>query len=266
MSFMIKLIATDMDGTLLTDEGKFAPDFFDVLRQLNEKDIKFVAASGRSCYSLKKVFSPHDREIFYISDNGGYINYGNNSEVIHPMTSSQVFSTVEACLGIDKLQIILCAKDRAYFLNPDREHLSSINYYYTDYEIINDYKNLNEQILKVALYDPFGSSENAYPKIKDKLDKSLRAVVSSVNWIDIMNKDLNKGTALKRMQNILDITQDETMAFGDFNNDIEMLKCAKYSFAMQNATEQVKEYANYIADTNNNFGVVKAIKQFVLDK
>ena len=68
------------------------------------------------------------------------------------------------------------------------------------------------------------------------------------------------------MQNILGITKDETMAFGDFNNDIEMLKCAKYSFAMQNATEQVKEYANYIADTNNNYGVVKAIKQFVLDK
>ena len=133
-----------------------------------------------------------------------------------------------------------------------------------NYEIIDDYKNLNEQILKVALFDVFGSSVNSYPKIKDKLDKNLSAVVSSVNWIDIMNKNLNKGTAVKRLQNLYNIRKEETMAFGDFNNDIEMLKCAQYSFAMENASDELKKYANYTADTNNNFGVVKAIKEFVL--
>ena len=261
---MIKLITSDMDGTLLNDRGKFAPDFFDVLKGLNKRNIKFVAASGRSCYALEEVFGNRKNEVSYISDNGGHIKCKDTEEIILPMNRDEVFSTVEICKNIEKLQLILCAKDKAYFLNPDKEYLDAITYYYTSYEIIDDYKNLNEQILKVALFDVFGSAANSYPKIKDKLDKNLSAVVSSVNWIDIMNKDLNKGTAVKRLQKLYNIKEDETMAFGDFNNDIEMLKCARYSFAMDNANEQVKKNANYIADTNNNFGVVKAIKEFVL--
>ena len=261
---MIKLITSDMDGTLLNDKGEFAPDFFDVLKKLSNKNIKFAVASGRSCYALEKVFGIHKKDVLYISDNGGHIKSEDTEEIILPMNKDEVFSTVEICKNIEKLQLILCAKDKAYFLNPDKEYLEAITYYYTNYEIIDDYKNLNEQILKVALFDVFGSSVNSYPKIKDKLDKNLSAVVSSVNWIDIMNKNLNKGTAVKRLQNLYNIRKEETMAFGDFNNDIEMLKCAQYSFAMENASDELKKYANYTADTNNNFGVVKAIKEFVL--
>lgn len=263
---MIKLIVSDIDGTLLNDAKEFAPDFFENLEKLQKENVKFVAASGRSQYTLEKVFHPFERDIIYISDNGGYIKGNSFEKVIMPMTEAQVHSTVETCLNVNGLQVIMCAKDRAYFVCPDMEYIPVISHYYINYEIIDDYRKVNEEILKVAVHDPFGSAKNGYPSIKDKLDEHLSAVVSAYDWLDVMNKDLNKGVAVKFLQDYFNIAEDETLVFGDFNNDIEMLKCAKYSYAMDNASDTVKEAANYIAPSNNDFGVSKVIKEYVLEK
>lgn len=257
---MIKLIVSDLDGTLVNDKKEFAPDFFDILKKLNEKDIKFTIASGRSQYTLEKVFTPMEKEVYYISDNGGYIKGSGIEKVILPLTREQAQKTVQEALKIEKLQIIMCAKDKAYFVRPDFEYIAEISQYYINYEIVDDYEKINEQILKIAIHDPLGSAKNGYPKIKDKLDKDLIAVVSAPDWLDVMNKDLNKGVALSHLQKHFCISPDETMVFGDFNNDIEMLKEAKYSFAMSNANSTVKASANFVAPSNNEFGVVQMIK------
>ena len=93
---MIKLITSDMDGTLLNDKGEFAPDFFDVLKKLSNKNIKFAVASGRSCYALEKVFGIHKKDVLYISDNGGHIKSEDTEEIILPMNKDEVFSTIES--------------------------------------------------------------------------------------------------------------------------------------------------------------------------
>ena len=141
---MIKLIVSDIDGTLLNDAKEFAPDFFENLEKLQKENVKFVAASGRSQYTLEKVFHPFERDIIYISDNGGYIKGNNFEKVIMPMTEAQVHSTVETCLNVNGLQVIMCAKDRAYFVCPDMEYIPVISHYYINYEIIDDYRKVNE--------------------------------------------------------------------------------------------------------------------------
>lgn len=258
---MIKLIVTDLDGTLLNDEKQFAPDFFELLDNLNKQGIKFCAASGRSQYTIEKIFKPYEKDIFYISDNGGYIKGKNIEEVNFPLSYEQSKKTVEECLKTESLNVIVCAKDKAYFVRPNPSVINIVNEYYINYDIIEDYTNIKEQILKIAVYDELGSAVHGYPKVKNNLDKELIGVVSADNWFDIMNKNLNKGIAVKRLQKHFGITPEETMAFGDFNNDIEMLKCARYSFAMANSNDEVKKAANYIAESNNDFGVVKAIKE-----
>lgn len=262
---MIKLIVSDLDGTLVNDKKEFAPDFFEILKELKQKAICFTIASGRSKYTLEKTFESVKGDILYISDNGGYISgkteKENMEEILLPLTHEQAQDTVAQCLKVEGLQIIMCAKDKAYFVRIDEEYLPVISYYYIDYEIIEDYTKIEEQILKVAVFDPKGSASNAHPRLKDKLDKELVSVVSSVEWMDIMNKNLNKGLALKQLQQHLGVTKDETMVFGDYNNDIEMLKCAKYSYAMQNSSDNVKKAANYTAPSNNDFGVAKIIKE-----
>ncbi|MBS4759565.1 MAG: HAD family hydrolase [Clostridium sp.] len=259
---MIKLIVTDLDGTLLTDDRTLPEDFDEVLDKIRKKDILFCAASGRSWYTIKKLFKNNGEKVFYISDNGAYLTDGKcYEEVNFALTKKQSEAVVSECLKIEGLQVIMCAKDRAYFVSPDSKYLNIINEYYINYEIVDDYRKIEEQILKIAVYDPEGSAVNGYPKIKDKLEKELIAVVSANNWFDIMNKNVNKGVALRKIQAHFGITRAETMAFGDFNNDIEMLKEAEYSFAMANSNDCVKSAANYEAESNNNFGVTKAIKE-----
>ena len=79
-----------------------------------------------------------------------------------------------------------------------------------------------------------------------------------------MNKNVNKGAALEKIQKDENISYEETMVFGDFYNDIEMLGKAKFSFVMENANEDMKQYGNYIAKSNRDYGVIKAIKEYVL--
>lgn len=261
---MIKLIASDLDGTLVNSQKNFAPDFYKILKQLKKQGIEFVIASGRSQYGIAKKLKYCTKDITYISDNGGYIKGKNIEKIILPLSKEQSLSTVEECLAIPEAQVIMCAKNISYFISPNLKYIPEITKYYTDYKIIDDYKKVEEQILKIAVYDPISAKENSYKQVNDKLNKELRAVVSSYDWMDIMNKNLNKGYALKILQTHLGITKDETMVFGDFNNDIEMLKEAKYSYAMENSNDEVKKAANFVAPSNDNFGVAKIIKQEVL--
>lgn len=265
---MIKLVVTDLDGTLLNDEMRLAPDFFEVLEEMKKRGVIFTAASGRSQYTIEKIFEPMEKDVLYISDNGGYIKGSVNGEAFEevnfPLTKSQSDGIIEACLKVGNLNIIMSAKDKAYFINPMESCLDIIKLYYINYEIIEDFRSITDEILKIAVYDPMGSAVHGYPRIKDKLDEELIGVVSADHWFDVMNKNVNKGEAVEEIQKRFSITPDETMVFGDFYNDIEMLKKAKYSFAMQNSNEAVKKHSNFIAQSNNDFGVTKAIKEHCL--
>lgn len=261
---MIKLIASDMDGTLLTEDKNFPPDFFEILQKLKNKNVYFTAASGRSCYSLKKIFVPNHNDIYYISDNGAYISGKDIDIVNYPLTSKEVDTVLKELLKIEDIQIILCGKNKAYFINSKDEYLKDVTVYYVTYECIEALQKIDDEILKIAVFDPKGSAVYSFPKIENKLPKNLTGIISAQNWFDIMNKNVNKGAALELLQKHLKVTFDETMAFGDFDNDIEMLKNAKFSYAMANSSDKVKKCALYQAECNNSFGVIKAIKEKVL--
>ncbi len=91
----------------------------------------------------------------------------------------------------------------------------------------------------------------------------LKVVVSGEFWLDILNQNTNKGNAVKKLQNLLNISPEQTMAFGDYMNDLEMLSNAKYSFAMENAHPIIKETAQFQTSSNDDFGVVSTIKKYL---
>ena len=136
--------------------------------------------------------------------------------------------------------------------------------YYANFEYIDNPENIKEDVLKIAVFDPVGSANHGYLRVKKYIQGDIVGVVSSENWFDVMDKRVNKGYALEQLQKKFGISYEETMVFGDFDNDIEMLKKAKYSFAMENATSRVKEVSNFLAPNNNSFGVSCIIKDFIL--
>ena len=110
------------------------------------------------------------------------------------------------------------------------------------------------------MLDFIHAEKNAYPHFKDFEDQ-LQISVSAHEWMDIMVKGVNKGEAVKKLQKILGVSKAETMIFGDFLNDYEMMQECEYSYAMANAHPKLKAVCNYECPSNNDNGVVDTIKK-----
>lgn len=261
---MIKLIVSDMDGTLVDSKGNLPYNLFETLDKLKAKNIKFVIASGRSYHTLKENFSEKANEIDFISDNGTCVIENGQVTYYNTLSKLDVEEICDVCSTIEDVHLVLCGRKTAHVITNNQALLYEVEKFYKSGFKIADLKNLDDDIYKIGVCDLKGASKNSYPVLDQKFSSRLRVVLSGELWTDIMNKGVTKGSALKQIQEKLNITPDQTMAFGDFNNDIEMFERAKYSFAMKNASEEVKKHANFIADTNDNNGVIKAINEYVL--
>lgn len=263
---MIKLIATDMDGTLLDENGKLPKGFFNALEELNKNNIKFVVASGRPYPTLYENFKPVSDSIYYICDNGAYVVENGGNARIDLINRSAVNEIINSCKDIPNIQVVLCGINGAYHLPCSEEFTNEIDKYYIKKHIVNDLLSVEDDIFKITICDLSNAAKNSSKVLSPKFSEDLMVVVAGEIWLDIMNKNVNKGTALSKIQEDENISYEETMVFGDFYNDVEMLKKAHYSFVMENANEDMKQYGNYIAKSNRDSGVIQAINEYVLKR
>lgn len=260
---MIKLIATDMDGTLLDDKGRIPEDFVTVFNKLKDIGIKFVVASGRPYPTLYENFKPISDDLCYICDNGAYVVEKEGKAKISIIDKSYIKSIIRACSDIPNITVVLCGTKGAYHTPCSDEILKEIDKYYIQKKIVDDLLSVDDDIFKVAICDFNNSSKNSYPILNPLFKDDLKVVISGEVWMDIMNKGVNKGTAIEQIQKDMDISYEETMVFGDFYNDIEMLERAYYSFVMENANEDMKKHGRFIAKSNSENGVIEAIKEYI---
>jgi Cof subfamily protein (haloacid dehalogenase superfamily) len=143
--------------------------------------------------------------------------------------------------------------------------VNEINKYYYKYKIVDSFEALEDDILKIAVLDVKGAEANSYNKFYTEFKDRLEVIVSGKIWLDLYNKGTSKGVAIKLLQDRFGIKKEETMVFGDYYNDIEMFKMAHYSYAMANAPKGVKDHAKFLARSNNENGVIRVIKDIVLD-
>lgn len=261
---MIKLIVTDMDGTLLDENGHLPPGFTEVLDRLTAKNIKLVAASGRPYYTLQTNFGPIGRHLSFICENGALVVDNNNVIYESAIDKNLVDEVINSAKEIEGNVLVLCTANCAYIENCSEEHLTEIKKYYTIVKNVDDLRNVTEDIVKVTICNLNNSLENLNTIFKPKFEDRLNVVGSGEIWIDISNKGANKGTALKSLMETYNISREETMVLGDYYNDIEMLAQAEYSFVMENAPEDMKQYGKYIAASNVEHGVLRAIIEYAL--
>ena len=142
--------------------------------------------------------------------------------------------------------------------------IEEIRKYYKEYEIIDSFRRIDDEILKIAVYVP-ENMDGVYNNIlKPKWGDKVKISVSGEVWVDIYSFGTDKGRAINVIQEKFGIKKEETMAFGDYFNDVEMLQEAWESYAMENAPEDFKKYAKFIAKSNEENGVLEVIKESVL--
>ncbi|MEO9891802.1 HAD family hydrolase [Aurantibacter sp.] len=258
----VKLVVTDMDGTLLNSNHEVSDRFFELYKDLKKKDILFIAASGRQYNSIVDKLSSIKNEIIVIAENGGFA-MKNNSEILStPMSNAAKNKILEVLETVPNVHPVLCSKTNAYLTNSSPEFVNKLKEYYTEFTILEDLKQHEGEIIKIAIYHFESSEKHIYPSVKH-LEGDLKVKVSGENWVDISSPNANKGFALNIIQNQYNITPAETMVFGDFNNDLEMLALADFSFAMKNAHPNVKKAANYETLSNDENGVEHILELLV---
>ena len=262
----IRLIAVDMDGTLLDGEGHIPDALWPLLDELDERGILFAPSSGRQLATLRRSFDHARDDVVYIAENGAYVVRGDDeigSDAIDSKFAASVIRRVRT-LGDDGFDagLVVCGKRSAYIERTDAAFRAECDKYYATLEVVDDLLEVDDQVLKLAIFD-FAVAETSVAPELSGLRATHQVVVSGKHWIDVMNPGVNKGVALERLQAALGISRAQTAAFGDYLNDLELLDAAGYSFAMANAHPDVLARARHRAPSNVDHGVITTIRRLL---
>ena len=261
---MIKMIVCDMDGTLLNHEKKMPKEMNRLISQLHHEGIAFVAASGRQYYSLTDLFSKFKDEMYFLADNGCMVVNGKEDEIIsiHEIDQEAAREFIRIARAIPDTYIVLSGLKGAYYESDREEVICNVTPYYHRHQQVDDLLLVEDKIIKLAVLNLHGTAQNVYPQF-EKFAETYNVAVSAFEWMDIMPKGIHKGSAVCELQTRLGISQKETMAFGDFMNDYEMLQQAYFSFAMKNALPEIKKIARFETTyTNEEEGVLQEIEKW----
>ncbi|WEV40702.1 HAD family hydrolase [Lactobacillus sp. ESL0681] len=262
---MIKLIATDMDGTWLTDEKTYDEELF--LREfkiMQERDIKFVVASGNQYENLVTRFPQVVDQLYFIAENGALVAKG--KQVIHvDNLSTTDWQTLLGLTHEYDEKATVSGLLGAYILAKDGpEYAKELAKYYEKLTVVSDFDHLEDKIFKVT----FDVAANKLPDMLAELKQKhpeLGFVAGSAESIDMSTKGMNKAVGLEYLSKKLGINPKEMVAFGDSGNDVGMLKYAGRSFATSTALPSAKQAADQIIGSSNDSAVQKEIWKLLKD-
>ena len=266
----IRLVASDMDGTLLDGDGNVPDAFWPLLDDLERAGVLFAPASGRQYQTLVEVFGERPGLVF-IAENGTNVVREGVTIAIEPLDRESVAPLVAWARGEARdghtgdaqpaAGLVVCGARSAYIERVDPEFVSHVQRYYAALEVVDDVleASRHDDVLKLAVYDHGRAEERTGPAVR-ALGLDVDVVVSGANWVDVMRRGVNKGRALERLQRELGVTREQTMAFGDYLNDLELVEAAGWSYAVENAHPLVRERARHGAPANTEGGVLTTIR------
>lgn len=262
---MIKLIASDLDGTLLPPSKILPERLFPLIKELRKKGIIFTPASGRQLPNLKKLFSPVLNEIAIIAENGGIVWFGGKIIYSNPTPKEDVLKTLEAVEKISGLYPLLSCADCAYYQSGNPAFIKVVKRSYSSCKQVKSLKKLanDVEVIKISVWDEAPPSANhGAPLLAPKLS-GLRVMASGYDWLDVSTAGANKGNALKELLKELGFEKDDCLAFGDHMNDLEMLQACGHPFVVANAFAGLKEKFKDEVPSNADLGVMKKLEELL---
>lgn len=257
----IRLIASDMDATLLDEHSQLPPDFKQTVLELEQLGILFAAASGRPLYTLEEMFSDLRQHIVLIGDNGGAVRWKGEDIYLSQMPP-------EGCRSLARLTDeagdvgVLCGLESAYVERRYEKYDRVMKKFYTRVQYVDRLDAVDAAADKYTIYLPRDNAQQAYDSLYGPAcgDRYSVAVAGSC-WVDIMNPGVNKGAALAILGRQQKIPVSSMMAFGDTYNDAEMLQTAKYGFLMTNGSLDLRARVPFLAPPHWDFGVMQILRQ-----
>jgi len=263
---MIKLIATDIDGTILKHNYEFSQKVKDCICKLMQDGIKVVLVTGRMYSATHHITKELGLDTPVITYQGGLVKY--NEETLYERhLDSECAKEILKWAKENDIHVNLYLNDELYVEKDSPTIRRYIKQGISKFKIKSFDKVKLEKINKMLLID--FEDENKVTMWKEYLAvkyPDLAIVKSTPHFCEIGHSESTKGHALKFLYNHWNIKKEEVLAIGDQNNDIELLSAGGVKVAMGNATEELKAVADYVTDTINNDGFVKAVERFVYNE
>lgn len=266
---MYKLIAIDMDGTLLKEDKTVSDITKKAIERARKKGVKVVLASGRPIEGITKYLQELnlvDKEDYVLSFNGCLIQNTETREVISKnilkgSDLNYLYSiSKELGVNIHAFSKLGCITPKISRYTEVEGAINGIPIHIVDFNKITP----KEDIYKVMMIDEPEVLDEAVKKFPGEVYDRYTVVKSTPYFLEFLNKNSNKGEGVKSLTKYLGIKQQEVICVGDAGNDLHMIKFAGLGVAMGNAFEEIKEAADYITSTNEDDGVAQVIEKFIL--
>lgn len=267
---MIKLIATDLDGTFLSSTKSKPSDFREVFDEIKKRNILFAVASGRDYNGAAMYFDGYKDDIIFVCDNGANIYQGGKLLSRHTMNRQIYHALIDTLGEMGITDILVCGVKGSYIQAASSpEYLEKMTTHYTRQTVVEDLKGVDDEIFKVSVTDLTGTvlkKEVYEPLMSKAVRKELTVHMSGTRFLDIMDKTADKGVGIRELQQKYGISKGETMAFGDYYNDEPLLDSAEYAFLMDGAPEDLAAKYKYRRGSCDRDGVTKRIREWAFDK
>ncbi len=260
---MIKLVITDVDDTIVKESSsEINPEYYDVIREFRKKGVLFGVASGRQKPCVQNLFRPVLDDIFILADNGTDVwtkDFQDSNKMNHEHYSQMIRDVKKYAPGYG---IMSCKPDVAYFEPCDEVYVEFMKTYPYVCEYVDDLTAVKD-ICKVSVWEPKGLDLSIVAKLKEIWSDKLDVATAGDYFLDFMSQGSNKGSALKKVQEHYGISPEETVAFGNADNDIPMIRQSKYGYAVQNSSENLKRAAYEVIGDMREDAVLKKMRKLL---
>lgn len=257
-----KLVAIDLDGTLLTDDHHISERTKKAIKNIREQGIKVVIATGRGPLSCDPYVQQLELNVPVIAHNGAVIyepgTQNKTFEIGYP--AQELLPIIQYCRR-EQIHFDLSTAFAMYIEGGNDQSNAIYEQFMVNPSLMKDTSQIKDLVVKVSLFDQ-----------KERLDHVLQDIVprfthwsvvrSGEVFIDIIHPQATKGNALQKLLNKWYIHPEEVVSFGNFFNDLEMIRLAGLGVAMANSPQEVKDEADFVTSSNNQDGVAKVLEDF----
>ena len=261
-----RLIAVDMDGTLLNSRNQVSRRTVLALREASRRGVIVIIATGRPVQGIESCATLLEIELPLIAYNGGMIFEKYNTEAIFESCLTKKSAKRVIDFGMEHNSSICVWSNHMLYVFEINENVNRYaeRFGIAPIEILDKNLLINQGITKI-LWSLDNKAVHSFERqLKEYFDEELAICVTGLNYLEVFDRNVSKGNALEFLGNHFGILPSEMIAIGDSYNDASMIEYAGLGVSMRNSPKELKSISNYITESNDNHGVAVAVEKFVL--
>lgn len=261
MASKIKLIASDMDGTLLDENGQVPPETFDLILALREHGVRFVASSGRRYDRLCDFFSPVKDRMDFVASNGAQV-FADGVQIDREVYSHLAIRRLAKTVAMfPNMHLALFDRTKSYLLDDEDKFVREVDKDLPNVERIYELPSPQVSIIKASIFCDDGNvMDNAYV-LQRELGGLFTFAPSGSSYIDAMQPGISKASGIAQVMEYHGIDASEVMAFGDAMNDYEIIRFVGTGCAMANGRPALRAVADRVIGSNVEHAVQSEMRR-----